>query len=64
MSPLMQWLSLAAGVGILIYGIVKLFAEKDWVLLLLGLLIIAFTLSKMFRTTGSRGASSERKKGT
>jgi hypothetical protein len=62
MSPLMQWLSLGAGVGILVYGVVKLFGEKDWVLFVLGLLIVAFTLSKMFRTGGVWGTSAERNK--
>lgn len=60
MSPSMQWLSLIAGVGILVYGIVKLVFEKDWVLFVLGILIIAFTLSKLFRNGG--GALSNRKK--
>ena len=55
MSPLAQWLSLIAGVAILVYGIVRLFAEKDWVLFTLGLLIIAFTVSKMFRTGEGEG---------
>jgi len=62
MSPWTQWVSLVAGVGILVYGIVKLFAEKDWVLFMLGLLIIFFTLSKMFKTGGGKDAVSARKK--
>jgi hypothetical protein len=55
MGPSTQWLCLVAGIGILIYGIVKLFGEKDWVLFILGILIIAFTLSKMFKTRGGKG---------
>jgi len=63
MSPLMQWLSLVAGIGILIYGLVKLFAEKDWTLFVLGLLIIGFTASKMFKAGDGKGTLSNRKKG-
>jgi len=62
MSPLTQWLSLIAGVGILVYGIVKLFAEKDWVLFILGLLIVAFSLSKMFKTRTGKATLSDGKK--
>jgi hypothetical protein len=62
MSPLTQWMSLVAGVGILVYGVVKLFAEKDWVLFILGLLIVAFSLSKIFKTGRGRGTLSEGEK--
>lgn len=62
MSPLTQWMSLVAGVGILVYGVVKLFAEKDWVLFILGLLIVAFSLSKIFKTGRGRATLSDGKK--
>lgn len=62
MNPWTQWFSLVAGVGILVYGIMKLFAEQDWVLFVLGLLIIFFTLSKMFKTWRGKGTLSDRKK--
>lgn len=46
MSRSMQWLSLLAGVAIFFYGIVK----PDWILLILGLLIMAFSCSKIIKS--------------
>ena len=49
-----QWLSLIAGIVIFVYGIVRLFSEHDGIPFILGLLIIAFSLSKIFRSGGKR----------
>ncbi|MDR3567124.1 MAG: hypothetical protein P4L43_03765 [Syntrophobacteraceae bacterium] len=46
MGQSMQWLSLTGGVIIFGYGIFKL----DWVPLILGLLIVAFSVSKMMKS--------------
>lgn len=42
-------LSLAAGCFLLIYGMKKLYEEGDWVIVILSVLIIAFTISNMVR---------------
>lgn len=41
------WLSLAGGISILLYGLKKLYESGDWVLAILGALIIAFTVTSM-----------------
>ncbi len=45
-----QWLSLVAGLVIFGYGVMKLLGDQDMVLLILGLLIIAFSASKILRS--------------
>ncbi|MGC8491199.1 MAG: hypothetical protein ACP5SH_05620 [Syntrophobacteraceae bacterium] len=46
MGPSMQWLSLIGGVVIFGYGLFRL----DGVPLILGLLIVAFSISKMMKS--------------
>jgi hypothetical protein len=41
---------------------VRIFSDKDWVLFVLGVLIIGFTLSKMFKTRGGKEPLSDGKK--
>lgn len=55
MSRSTQWLSLAAGVVIFGYGVVKLFGERDWVLFILGTLIVAFSISKILKSRAPGG---------
>lgn len=38
-----RWVCLAAGCGIVLLGIRKLYLEGDWVLAILGTLIVAFS---------------------
>lgn len=47
MNRTTQWLSLIAGCFLLLYGISKLYLVGEWVLFVLSVLIIAFTLSSM-----------------
>jgi len=55
-----QLLSLVGGGVVVLLGGVKLYQEGEWILLILGLLIVAFTLSNIARTTqqGNDGDSS------
>jgi hypothetical protein len=46
----MQWMCLFGGSFVILYGVVKLFQEADWVLLVLGLLIVGFTISNMAKS--------------
>jgi len=59
MSRTMQWLSLAAGILILVYGISRLLAQPqpDWVPMILGLLIVAFSVSKMLKGRAEKDKS-------
>jgi hypothetical protein len=41
--------SLIAGCFLLLYGMKKLYEEGDWVLVIIGVLIVAFTVSNMMR---------------
>lgn len=50
MGPAMQWLSLAGGVVILGYGLYRL----DGIPLILGLLIVAFSVSKMMKSKAEK----------
>jgi len=59
MSPSTQWLSLVAGIGIFVYGIKMLF-EGDWIPFVLGILIIAFTVSKMLKTRAAKEQRSDK----
>lgn len=56
-----QWLSLIAGIFIFGYGVVKLFTEHDWVLFILGLLIVGFSISKVVRNRSESGTSRDKK---
>ncbi|MCL5406359.1 MAG: hypothetical protein M1398_06540 [Deltaproteobacteria bacterium] len=53
MGPAMQWLSLTGGVVIFLYGLFRL----DWIPLILGILIVAFSISKMMRSKAEKGQS-------
>jgi hypothetical protein len=44
-----QALSLAGGCLLAIYGLKRLYDEGDWVLVIIGVLIVAFTASNMIR---------------
>jgi hypothetical protein len=57
-----QWLSLIAGVMILIYGLIRLFRETDWIPFILGLLIVAFSVSKMVKSRAEEGGNTPREK--
>ncbi|MCE5333380.1 MAG: hypothetical protein LLG06_02200 [Desulfobacteraceae bacterium] len=60
MSPSTQWLSLIAGIAILVYGITMIF-QGDWIPFILGILIVAFTVSKMLKTKAAKNAHSDKK---
>ncbi|MFZ0930741.1 MAG: hypothetical protein WAN11_19185 [Syntrophobacteraceae bacterium] len=59
MSRSMQWLSLTGGILILGYGIYRLLAQPqpDWTPMILGLLIVAFSISKMVKSRAEKGQS-------
>jgi len=62
MSRSVQWLSLTGGIIILVYGVAKLLAQPpDWIPMILGLLIVAFSVSKMVK---SRAAKEEKDRGS
>jgi len=44
-----QWLSLLGGGVVVVIGLIELFKEEKGILLILGLLIVAFTVSNMIR---------------
>jgi hypothetical protein len=50
MNRTTQWLSLVAGVFLALYGISKLYLAGEWMLFIISVLIIAFTLSSMSRS--------------
>jgi uncharacterized membrane protein len=50
----MQWASLIAGVIIMILGVRELIQQGQWVLMILGMLIVGFSISKMARTSGKK----------
>ena len=56
MSRSMQWLSLIGGILILGYGIFRLLAQPqpDWIPMILGLLIVAFSVSKMMKSSAGK----------
>jgi hypothetical protein len=57
----MQWLSLTGGIVILGYGIIKLFAQPpEWIPMILGLLIVAFSVSKVVKSRGIKEESDRR----
>ena len=57
MSRFMQWLSLIGGIAILDYGIYKLLAKPgpEWTPMILGLLIVAFSVSKLIKSSAGKG---------
>ena len=63
MSRSMQWLSLIGGILILGYGIFRLLAQPqpDWVPMILGLLIVAFSVSKMMKSRAGKEEQDRRK---
>jgi uncharacterized membrane protein YczE len=58
----MQWLSLIGGILVLGYGVFKLFApQPEWVPMVLGLLIIAFSVSLLTKSRVGKEESDHRK---
>jgi hypothetical protein len=58
MDRSMQWLSLTGGILILGYGIYRLLQpQPDWIPMILGLLIVAFSVSKMVKSRAEKGQS-------
>ncbi len=49
MDPKTRVLSLVAGCFLLFYGLKKLYEEGDWTIVILGVLIVAFTASNIIR---------------
>ncbi|MGO9314070.1 MAG: hypothetical protein ACLQBD_04215 [Syntrophobacteraceae bacterium] len=61
MSRPMQWLSLTGGILVLGYGVFKLFApQPEWVPMVLGLLIIAFSVSLLTKGRAGKEDSDHR----
>jgi len=62
MSRRTQLFSLLGGCFLVLFGLVRLYKEGDLVLLILGLLIVAFTVSNIARTTlGKEDGNSEQR---
>lgn len=53
MGPSLQWLSLTGGAIIFLYGLFRV----DWIPLILGALIVAFSVSKMMKSRVPKGQS-------
>ncbi len=51
MSRSTQLLSLLGGIVVVVLGGLRLYREGEWMLLILGILIVAFTLSNIARTS-------------
>lgn len=51
MSRGTQLLSMLGGIAVVVLGGMRLYQEGEWMLLILGILIIAFTLSSISRTS-------------
>ncbi len=49
MNKSTAWICLSGGVFLLVLGVLDLIAEGKWVLFILSLLIIAFSLSSLFK---------------
>jgi hypothetical protein len=49
MNQTMRWACLAAGVLLAIQGVRRLLQEGDWVLLILAMLILAFSASNLIK---------------
>ena len=50
-----QWLSLFGGCVVVVIGLSELFKEGKGILLILGLLIVAFTISNIIRSKRGSG---------
>jgi hypothetical protein len=61
MSRSTQWIALTGGIVILGYGIFKLLAppQPDWIPMILGLLIVAFSVSKIMKSRSEEGKRDE-----
>jgi len=56
MDPKTQWLCLIAGIVLVVVGLVRLYSQGDWTLLIISVLIVAFTVSGMLRRrSGDKG---------
>ncbi len=51
MSRSTQLLSLLGGIVVIVLGGLRLYREGEWMLLILGILIVAFTFSNIARTS-------------
>jgi len=51
MSRSTQLLSLLGGIVVVVLGGLRLYREGEWMLMILGILIVAFTLSNIARTS-------------
>ncbi|MFP5212190.1 MAG: hypothetical protein ACLGPL_02310 [Acidobacteriota bacterium] len=49
-----QWLSLIAGVMLLIMGVSRLVSNNEWVLLVISVLIIAFSVSSIMKSKAGK----------
>ncbi|MGD9504998.1 MAG: hypothetical protein AB7W37_08795 [Syntrophobacteraceae bacterium] len=49
MNRMFEWVSLAAGIGLVLVGIRSLHQQGDWIPLILGALIIAFGISGLLK---------------
>lgn len=49
MDPKTQWLCLIAGIVLVVVGLVRLYSQGDWTLLIISVLIVAFAASSMLR---------------
>ncbi|NLI80069.1 MAG: hypothetical protein GX443_00055 [Deltaproteobacteria bacterium] len=54
MTQKTRWVCLAAGVVILVVGLVKLFRDGDGIPAILGLLIVAFSASGILKEKGGK----------
>ena len=58
------WLSLTGGVAILGYGMFRLLQpQPEWIPMILGLLIVAFSVSKIAKSRAQRKESDGEKEG-
>jgi len=51
MSRSTQLLSLLGGIVVVVLGGLRLYREGEWMLMIMGILIVAFTLSNIARTS-------------
>ncbi len=62
MNRTTQWLSLAGGILILGYGVYKVISpQPDWIPMILGLLISAFSVSMIIKGKAEKGESDRSK---
>ncbi len=54
MNQTTRWISLAAGCVILVLGLKRLYEAGDWVLVILGALIVAFSASGIMKARQKR----------